>query len=260
MDYRLVAVSMDAQGLTPEALDKAAAESGARSVYVQPLQNPTGRIMGLERRLAIVEVARQRDLLLVEDDLYCAYASELGLPPLASLAPERVFYVNGLSKSLTPGLRVGYCVPPQGDDWLERCLGALRAIAFCSPGLGALIATQWIEDGTAGDILEAHRDELATRTRRAMEILGAATSRPLNRAATHLWLPMSELAAERAAARALRDGVQVTSPTAPLVPGAMEHGLRVCLGAAPSLAVLDEGLSILARALTERDDRALGMV
>ncbi len=260
MDYRLVPAGMDAEGLTPAALDEAAVGSGARVAYLLPVQNPTARIMGLARRQALVEVARKRDLVLVEDDLYGAYASELGLPPLATLAPERVFYVSGLSKSLAPGLRVGYCVPPIGDDWRGRSLSALRAIAFGAPSLGALVATQWLEDGTAADILSQHRRELTDRARLAVEILGSAAEPPANRAATHLWLPMSELDAERAAARALRDGVEVTAPGAPFIPGGHEYGLRVCLGAAPSLAVLEQGLRTLSRAVSERADRALGMV
>ncbi len=97
------------------------AASGARVAYVQPLQNPTGRMMGPERRRAIVEVARRRDLFLIEDDLYAAYANELGRPPLAELAPERTFYVAGLSKSLTPGLRGRLLRPAR---W-RRLAGAL---------------------------------------------------------------------------------------------------------------------------------------
>jgi DNA-binding transcriptional MocR family regulator len=260
MDYSLVPAGLDAEGLTPEALDEAAGRSGARVAYVLPVQNPTARIMGLERRQAIVDVARKRDLVIVEDDLYGAYASDLGLPPLAVLAPERVFYVSGLSKSLAPGLRVGYCVPPTGDDWRGRCLSALRAIAFSAPSLGALVATQWLEDGTAADILSEHRREFTERARLALDILGSATQRPANRSATHLWLPMSELEAERTAARALRNGVEVTAPSAPFIPGGHEYGLRVCLGAAPSVAVLEQGLWTLSAALGERADRALGMV
>jgi DNA-binding transcriptional MocR family regulator len=260
MDYQLVPAAMDAQGLTPEALERAAAESGARVAYIQPLQNPTGRIMSFERRQAIVEVARKRDLMIVEDDLYSAYATELGLPPLATLAPERVFYVTGLSKSLAPGLRVGYCLPPQGGDWRDRCLNALRAVAFSPPGLGALIATQWLESGTAKEILAAHRAELTARTKIALAALGPAAAQPLNRAATHLWLPLNELDAERVAARALRNGVEVTAPSTPAIPGGREYGLRVCLGAAPSLGVLEQGLAALSRALVEADDRALAMV
>jgi DNA-binding transcriptional MocR family regulator len=260
MNYRLVAAGMDAEGLTPEALDEAAARSGARAAYVLPLQNPTGRLMGLERRKALVAVARKRNLMLVEDDLYAAYASELGLPPLAALAPEQVFYVSGLSKSLAPGLRVGHCVAPIGGDWQERCLSALRAMAFGAPGIGALVASQWLEDGTAVDILAAHRAEYETRAALALGILGSAAERPLNRTATHLWLPMGELAAERVAARALRDGVEVTDPCLPVIAGGHEHGLRVCLGATPSTAALQDGLHRLARALGDSADRALGMV
>jgi DNA-binding transcriptional MocR family regulator len=260
MDYRLVGADLDGEGLSPEALDRAAAESGARVAYIQPLQNPTGRIMSLERRRAIVEVARRRGLMIVEDDLYGAYASELDLPPLATLAPEQVFYVSGLSKSLSPGLRIGYCVPPLAGDWLDRCLGSLRAIAFGPPGFGGLIAVQWIEDGTALEILSAHRSALTARTALALSVLGEAAERPPNAGATHLWLPMSDLDAERAAARALREGVLITPPTAHMLPGARDYGLRVCLGATPDLPALERGLKVLARALSERADRTLGMV
>jgi DNA-binding transcriptional MocR family regulator len=260
LGHRLVGAEMDAEGLTPDGLDAAVAASGAHVAYVQPLQNPTGRIMGLERRRAIVEVARRRDLFMIEDDLYAAYAAELGRPPLAELAPERTFYVAGLSKSLTPGLRVGYCVPPQGADWQERCLGVLRAIAFGSPSLGGLIGVQWIEDGTAYDILDGHRHELMRRTAAALDVLGDLVVRPPYAAATQLWAPMSELAAERAAARALREHVQVTPPTALIAPSCNEFGLRLCLGATPSLAVLADALGVVARVLAETEDAALGVV
>ena len=260
LDHRLYGAAMDAEGLTPDGLDAAVAASGARVAYVQPLQNPTGRMMGLERRRAIVDVARRRDLLLIEDDLYAAYAAEQGRPPLALLAPERTFYVTGLSKSLAPGLRVGYCVPPEGGDWLERCTSMLRSIAFGPPSLGGLVGVQWIEDGTAHEILEGHRREFARRTATALDILGSLVDRPPNASATHLWAPMDDLKAERAAARALRERVQVTPPTAPMAPGSTECGLRLCLGGAPSLAVLQEGLSVIARILAEAEEPALEVI
>jgi DNA-binding transcriptional MocR family regulator len=260
MDYRLIGAAMDAEGLTPEALDAAAASSGAKAAYVQPLQNPTGRIMSLARRQAIVGVARRRGLMLVEDDLYGAYAADLGLPTLASLAPERVFHVSGLSKSLTPGLRIGYCLAPEGGAGMDAALGALRAIAFGPPGLGGLVASQWIEDGTADAILAAHRAALTERADLAIRLLGEVAERPLNRAATHLWLPMGELEAERIAARALRGGVQVSPPTAALTDAATEHGLRVCLGGPSSLALLERGLRIVADTLASGDEPSLGMV
>ena len=259
MNYTLVPAAMDARGVTPEGLDRAVEDSGARVAYLQPLQNPTGRIMDLERRRSLIATARGRGLLIVEDDLYGAYAQEMALPPLAALAPERVFYVNGLSKSLTPGLRVGYLVPPRGEDWRDRCLRALRAIAFGPPGLAGLIAAQWIEDGTADDILAAHRAELTARAAMGLDVLPSA-ERPANRSPTHLWLPMSEREAQRVAGQAALSGVHVTPPDASAPPGAREHGLRLCLGAAPNRAVLAQGLMVVARALTQRGYGALDLV
>ena len=260
MNYALVGAAMDAEGLTPDALDEAAQRSGARVAYVQPLQNPTGRVMSLARRHAIAAVARQRDLLLVEDDLYAAYTTELGLPRLAMLAPERVFYASGLSKSLAPAFRVGGCVPPLGGDWFDRTLNALRAIAFCAPTLSAQIATQMIEDGTADDMLAGHRSELAARATLALDILGPAAEPPHVAAPQFVWLPMNELKAERTAAAALREGVGLSPPTAGLAPGASAQGLRVCLGAVAGRAALEEALRRLARVLSDRDERTLGMV
>jgi len=260
MNYQLVGANLDEEGLTPEGLDEAAARTGARAAYIQPLQNPTGRIMSRDRRKAILEVAGRRGIIIVEDDLYSAYARDVGAAPLAMLAPDQVFYVNGLSKSLTPGLRVGYCLPPLGGEWAARALDALRAIAFGPPGIGGLVAAQWIEDGTAADVLAAHRAELTERAKIALAALGPAVERPANAAATHLWLPMSELEAERTAARAQREGVLVTPPQAPQTAGSREHGLRVCLGGPPNRAALEEGLRRLDRALSGASDRTFGVV
>jgi DNA-binding transcriptional MocR family regulator len=101
--YRLRGVAMDEEGLLPEALDRAAADSGAKVIFVLPtLQNPTARSMSARRRAEIVAVARARDLTLVEDGIYAIFGNADEPPPLAVLAPERTYYVTGVSKSLAP--------------------------------------------------------------------------------------------------------------------------------------------------------------
>jgi DNA-binding transcriptional MocR family regulator len=251
MDYRLVPAAIDGQGLTPEALDRAARETGARACYLLPTHNPTTRIMGAGRRREIVQVARARDLALVEDDLYGAYAMEQGLSPLARLAPERVFHATSLSKTVSPGLRAGYLVAPLGGEHQERALSALHAIALGPPSFGLALASQWIEDGSAMAILAENRTEMAARTALALDILGAAMERPAAPASLHAWLPMSEIAAERVAARALRAGVEVTPPGAMILDGAMISGLRVCLGGPGDRAALERGLKVVKAALSE---------
>ena len=244
---RLVPAELDAEGLTPEALTRAAAQSGARAAYVQPFQNPTARVMSLSRRHAIVAAADRAGVLLIEDDLYGPIVGELGLPPLAQLAPESVAYISGLSKSLGPGLRSGFLIPP------ERLVGpahdVLRVAAFGSPSFSAPVGTHWIETGEAFDILEAVRRELAARTALAVRLLGDLIERPASAATSHLWAPVGELDAERIAGAALRAGVRLTAPAAPFAPGAPVDGLRICLGSAPDLSALERGLAVVATLL-----------
>jgi len=252
MDYRLAPAAMDGQGLTPEGLDRAAAESGAKVAYVLPTQNPTARLMGAQRRREIVEVARRRELLLVEDDLYGAYAGGFGLPrqaPLAALAPERVLFVSALSKAVAPGLRMGWLALPDGDAWPARAASALHAIALGGPTLGGLIGTGWIADGTAAAILAENRRELAARTALALELLGPAVERPAVAAFPHVWLPLNELEAERVAGKALRGGVELTPAGGPILPGGGVTGLRLCLGGAPDLMTLERALVVVRQAL-----------
>jgi DNA-binding transcriptional MocR family regulator len=259
--YRLRGVAMDEQGLLPEALDRAAAETGAKVVFVLPtLQNPTARSMSARRRAEIVAVARARDLTIVEDGIYAIFGNGADEPPpLAVLAPERTFYVTGVSKSLAPGLRVGFLVAPS-EDHLERLLRAVRAQFYAPPNFGGLIATQWIEDGAADAIATEIREEMTGRLALARDILGPAIAPPGSPHAPHVWLPMDELAAERLASRVLRGGVEVTPPAAPIVEPGLISGARLCLGAAADRDTLERGLSVVAAALAGTEERSRAVI
>jgi len=259
MGYGLKGLPLDAQGLRPDALDEAAATGAYKVLMVQPtLQNPTGRIMSAGRRAQIVAVARKHDLMIIEDDIYAVYAP--GAPPaLAVLAPERTLHVSGVSKSLAPGLRTGYLITPPGEIQ-ERVLRAVRALAYAPPGFGALIATQWIEDGTADTIVAESVAELTARLALARDILGPAMEPPMSASAPHVWLPMSELEAERLAGRALRGGVEVTPPSAPVVAPGLTTGVRLCLGATPDRQTLERGLRIVAAAVADVDERSRAVI
>ena len=247
--YRLKGLQLDDEGLVPEALDRAAASSGARVLYLTPtLHNPTGRTMSLHRREEIVRVARARDLWIVEDDVYALYAGPRTVTPLAALAPERTLYVSSLSKSLSAGLRVGILTTPGGEH-LERVLRALRATAYSAPALGPAIGAQWIEDGTADALAAEVQVEMERRVRLARQVFGPAAERPSFPASLHVWLPMAELDAERAAAHALRAGVEVTPPSAPIVDWHGLSGLRVCLGGVEDYGELERALKVVAEAV-----------
>ena len=261
LSCNLHGVAMDEGGLSAEALDRAAASTGAKAVIVHPtLQNPTTRTMSRARRREVVEVARRRDLAIIEDAAYEAYADPLARPTaLADLAPERTFYILSTSKSLATGLRVGFVMAP---DQARRAgvIRGIRAMGYSPPGLEALVFAQWVEDGTAEAVGDRILEETSARFEVARRILGTAMDTPGAPRSPHVWLPMPALEAERFAARAFRRGVEVTPLDAPVAPPFDVSGVRLCLGAAPDRRVLEQALTTIAQVLADSapaDDRAI---
>jgi len=254
-------VAMEAEGLSPEALDRAAASTGAKAVVLQPtLHNPTTRTMTLARRREVVEVARLRDLAIIEDAAYEAYADpERRAPALIDLAPERTFYIFSTSKALATGLRVGFILPP---DPVGRAgvLRGVRAMGYSPPGLEALVFAEWVENGTADAVANRILAEADARLDIARGILGRFMESPGGPHTPHLWLPMPALEAERLAARAFRRGVEVTPPDAPAAAPCDVSGVRVCLGATADRGVLEQALTTVESILADGappDDRAI---
>lgn len=248
--YRLNGLALDGEGLTPEALDQALQRGLGKVVYLMPtLQNPTTRTMSLERRRAIVEVVRRHDAWIVEDDVYAGYAMPGAPPPLVTFAPERTIYVNAASKCLAPGLRIGALLAPS-EAVFDRALRVVRALTYAPAPFGAYLTSRWVADGVAMRVVDRLRQEMALRTALALDILGPAVEPPSAEATLHIWLPMSELDAERVAGRALRAGVEVTPPSVPMTPNGGLTGLRLCLGAPAERAALRAGLEVVKAALS----------
>lgn len=245
---RLIGARMDAEGVTPEGLEAALARAGGRAVvYLTPTgQNPTGATMGLARRHALAAVARARDALVVEDDVF-THTHSHERPALATLAPERVFYVSSLSKTVSPGLRVGALVAP--PLWLDATLATLRGAGQIAGAMGCLAAQAWIEDGSAARLRAAIAAELASRQTLAAAVLGAAVVAPAL-PLPHLWAPMPAARAQTVAALAAAQGVMVTAPEAVAVDDAGATGLRICLGAVERVA-LETGLATLRSCLDQ---------
>ncbi|MNG82008.1 putative HTH-type transcriptional regulator YdcR [compost metagenome] len=248
--YRLHGIEIDAQGMLPqalaEALDSLPPDTG-KVVYVTPtLHNPTTATMGLVRRDAIVEVCRRFDAWIIEDGVY-AFGEPIA-PPLATLAPERVLHVNGLSKSLGPGLRIGMLTLPAA--LIAAAQQALHEIPMAPSPLSCAVVADWLASGVIESIPQDLRVEARRRTRLARSLLDgvALCTHP---DAFHLWLPMPRETAERFAVSAAALGIKVTPPASVMVdPQAPMAGIRLCLGG-PSLDELTEGLTLLARLLRE---------
>jgi DNA-binding transcriptional MocR family regulator len=245
-DYTLHGIQMDEEGLRPEALERAVKSTGAKVLYTMPtVQNPTSRTMSSGRREDIARVVRRHKLWVVEDDTYALYAPRApkDLFPLASILPEQCFYLASVSKSLSPGLRVGFISCPAAPHF-DALVKAVQATVITPPAFGGVLFSRWVNDGSAFEIADAVKAEIERRVSLAKTMLGDQIASEI-RLAPHFWLPMPELEAERLAGRALRAGVAVTAPGPAIVRPDLISGLRVCLGAASDIAELTVGLERL---------------
>jgi DNA-binding transcriptional MocR family regulator len=113
----VVALEMDEEGLVPRALEAELERGGEISfLYTIPtFQNPSGRTLGERRRLRIAELSRAYDLDVLEDDPYGLVRYEGTAPPRlhALEGGERVTFTSSFSKTVAPGLRVGWFVVPE---------------------------------------------------------------------------------------------------------------------------------------------------
>ena len=109
-------VDLDDDGMVVEQIPRIIqAGHKPRFVYVLPnFHNPAGTTLSQERRNLLVEIAREHDLILVEDDPYgeLRYEGE-DLTPIFRLAPERTIYLSTFSKTLAPGIRLAWVVAPK---------------------------------------------------------------------------------------------------------------------------------------------------
>jgi DNA-binding transcriptional MocR family regulator len=254
-----IPVAIDDEGLEPAALDAACAASGAKVLFLVPtLQNPTNAVMSLERRQAIVEVARRHDLLLVEDDVY-GYLIQDRPPPIATLAPERTVYITSASKCLAPGLRVAWVTAPRAR--LLRLAEAARVFTVTQPALTGAVASQWIEDGRAEELLRWQRQETAARHEIAAQRLAGLDWRG-HEAAYHVLLRLpAAWRADDFAAAARQDGIAI-SPLAPFAVGLdeAEQAVRITLSQPPNRDTLNRALVALRNILERGPNRPRAII
>ncbi|MFJ6327488.1 MULTISPECIES: PLP-dependent aminotransferase family protein [unclassified Rhizobium] len=220
LGFKIEGIRMDRDGLDPAALAQACrANPGIKVLYTIPtLQNPTATVMPLERRMEICTVAREHDVVVIEDDAQ-ALLLEDGPPPLSTIAPERCWYVMGLAKTVVMGMRVAYVMAPSVEDAEAIMTRFGRMSMWFVAALQAELAQALITTGIAAEATKEIR-RIATERR---AIVGEILNRPalLERpGGLHVWIPTATDAEEIAAAACsagilIRPGIQfAASPQA----------------------------------------------
>jgi DNA-binding transcriptional MocR family regulator len=251
LGLQLLPLDMDGQGMIPASLEQACEGSQARVLYLVPtLHNPTTVTLSAERREAVAAIAKRRGLTIIEDDIFRLLAAEPPPATIYSLAPERTYYITSLSKTVAPGLRVGFVATPPGAAEalaLQQMIAGSRVAS-----LTAEVARLWMAGGAAERILTDIRNELAMR--RLIGLKAFSDHEPsCTPGAMFLWLPLPEHWRAGEFARAAEaQGIRVTPGSAFAVGRhADDQAVRICLGPAEDRDVLKEGLKQLNRLTAE---------
>jgi DNA-binding transcriptional MocR family regulator len=238
LGLRLIPCPVDAEGFLPEVLARLCAEQKPAAVYLVPTtRNPVATTMGLARRREIAATVLASDAWLIEDDPY-SRLFDAPVPAVATLAPDRTFYLATLSKCLSPGLRTAFLLPPRGLE--TRAAESLRAIALMPAPLMAAVASAWIREGVADRLLAAVRKEARARRALAAEVLPQARGAAEG---IHVWLDLpAGWAPDRVHRLAQEKGLSLVTADAFAAEPGHPNGLRISLGGPAKQAVLRTAL------------------
>ncbi|WP_281081499.1 PLP-dependent aminotransferase family protein [Klebsiella quasivariicola] len=227
----LAAIPCRPEGPDLQALHTLCLQRRVRAVYTMPtLHNPLGWVLNTGQRQALADLARQHDLLIIEDAAYARLVSHPP-PPVVSYAPERTVYVTGFSKNIATGLRVGVVIsPPRYRPEIER---AIRATTWNTPTLISSLICAWIEDGTVARFEMQKRQDARQRQQVAREVLCGlpVVSHPDS---YFVWLPLGEESrADRLANALMERRISVSTAEPFCVSATIPQALRIALGSVP---------------------------
>jgi DNA-binding transcriptional MocR family regulator len=246
----LVPLTMDEEGVRPDAIQKAHREAHLSALYIQPtIQNPLGMTMPPARRAEIVRVVEKLGLPIIEDTVYSFLGDEA---PLAALAPDNCIVLDSLSKKVAPGLAIGFIVSP--PRLRERIMASVRSGGWTASGFALTAGTRMMDDGTVSELVRLKRIDAARRQQMAAKYL-AGFEVQANIQSYHLWLtlPQHWRSQTFVAAAARRDIALTPSTTFAVAPGHAPNAVRLALGA-PSSEQLETALRTLSGLLAARED------
>ncbi|CAP44384.1 aminotransferase-like domain-containing protein [Bordetella petrii] len=207
---RVVSVPRTTDGLDCDALHRLAADHRPRALFVNTvLQNPSGAVMSMANAFRVLQAAQQHDFWIVEDDI----SRELmpGVAPLLAALDggQRVVYLGGYSKVISPSVRVGYVAAHR--DLMRDIARTKMAVGLTSPEIMERVVHQVIREGRYRAHIVRTRERLAqahAHVGQRMDELGMRVwTRP--QAGLFVWasLPRHAGGANALAELALRDGI-----------------------------------------------------
>jgi 2-aminoadipate transaminase len=256
----LVGIALDKEGLRPDALEAAICElkaKGIRPKYIYTIptvQNPTGVIMGLQRRADILSIAADHAIPIVEDECYSdlLWTPERPKAMKAMTDLGNVIFVGSFSKSIAPALRVGYVVA----DW-----SILSRMLACKTDAGTGALEQMVLAEFCQQHFDTHVGTLNKVLKRKLDVLvealgehfGTAAEFAVPKGGIFLWIKLPDEVDVRSLVKPAADaGIQFNpGPEWAVSPDNSKSSLRLCF-AMPSKETIREGVAALAKVCYEQ--------
>ncbi|MGH2507593.1 MAG: PLP-dependent aminotransferase family protein [Ktedonobacteraceae bacterium] len=259
----MCAIPMDEDGLIPSALEQQIVQLHARGTFpsmlytVPNFHNPTGRTLTEVRRHEIIHLAQQYHFLIVEDDVYRDLSFEGTVPAsFYTLAHgQQVFSIGSFSKTLAPGLRLGWLLGSESD--IQRCIacGTMQMGGGANPFIAHMVAAYCQSGAWEQHILQV---QALYKVRRDRALAALEHYMPTDVTWTHptggffIWLRLPEqVFAQEVKQQALQQGVLLAAGDGFFVhPTDGEHYLRLAYSCA-ALDEIDAGIRILAQVIRD---------
>jgi 2-aminoadipate transaminase len=255
-------VEMDGDGMRIDLLDELLAELRAEGrrpkfIYTVPtFQNPGGVTLSLERRVRLVELAQEHEILVVEDNPYgmLRYGGE-ALPPLYQLdGGDFVIYLGTFSKILSPGIRLGWVVAP--PPVLEKVVLGKGAADLCTSSLTQFFVRQYFAEGGwkdyVEDLLGLYRGRRDTMLAALTEHFPAAATWTEPEGGLFIWATLPDyIDTEDLLAKALRSDVAFVPGAAAYVDGRGKNSMRLNFSGVND-AEIREGITRIGRVIREQ--------
>jgi len=258
----VVQIECDAEGMRVEDLEETLARLAAEGrrpkfVYSVPsFQNPAGVTMSFDRRLRLVELARQHELLVVEDSPYglLRYSGE-PLPPLYQLdGGDFVIYIGTFSKILSPGIRLGWAVAP--PPVMEKIVLGKQAADLCTSTLTQYFVREYFAEGRWREYIESlvgiYRDRRDTMLESLREHFPAQATWTEPEGGLFIWATLPEyIDTSDLLAKALREDVAFVPGEAAYVDGRGRNSMRLNFSGVDA-AEIREGVRRIGKVISEQ--------
>jgi DNA-binding transcriptional MocR family regulator len=197
----VVHVEMDARGLVPDALRQAIASVRAagrtiKFLYTIPnYHNPAGVSLAPERRAEVLEICREADILVLEDNPY----GLLGFPdePYRALRAdesEGVIYLGSFSKTFAPGFRVGWALAPHAVR--EKLVLAQESATLCPPSFSQMAVSAYLSQhdwmGQIKQFREMYRERRDAMVDSLADLMPAGTRWNVPDGGFYVWLTLPD--------------------------------------------------------------------